>query len=206
MRDAYCEDSAVCQREVKEAKMYTLFKVLAIAAIVAAVLILSIAFAYVPAVLDATVVEETGETDTISRVFLLGTYFLTVVLAAGVGVIFWFMKNRFNVSFDYLFVEDELRISKVFNGKKRKYLKTLKCDQILKIGKCESDGFERTCAGIPKRQIVFLTPNREPSKNKNFYYILYSSSLEKTVNIIETKTELMDLVILAAGRNKWEAR
>ncbi len=204
IRDAYYEESASCQRSVREAKFYTTFKIVAIVAFIIAGLILSFAFGYVPSLLDSTVNNETGEVYTLVRVFYLVTYFATVALIAGAGVLFWFLKNRFNVSFDYLFVEDEFRVAKVFNGKKRKFLKNFKCDQILKIGKCENPSFERTCAGLSKKQIVFLTPNREPSENKNFYYILYSSSIEKTVNIVEARVELIDYLVRAAGRSKWD--
>lgn len=204
IRDAYYEESATCRRAVREAKFYATFKIVAIVAFVVAGLILSLAFGYIPSLIDGTVNKDTGEVYMVARIFYMVTYFATVALIAGAGVAFWFLKNRFNVSFDYLFVEDELRIAKVFNGKKRKYLKTMKCDQILKIGKCENPSFERTCAGLSKKQIVFLTPNREPSENKNFYYVLYSSSIEKTVNIIEAKVELIDFLVRAAGRSKWD--
>ena len=204
IREAYYEESAACARGVKEAKLYTLFKVVAIAAFIVAGFILSFAFTFVPALIDSTVDKDTGAVYVAARVFYIVSYFVTIALIAGAGVLFWFLKNRFNVSYDYLFVEDELRIAKVFNGKKRKYLKTFKCDQILKIGRCEKPSFERTCAGLSKKQIVFLTPNRVAAENKDFYYILYSSSLEKTVNIVEAKVELIDFLVRAAGRSKWD--
>ncbi len=204
MREAYCEESASCQKSVREAKIYTVFKAAAVIAFAVAVVLLFFSFTLIPILVDGTVNKDTGEVYTVARVFSIVAYFSVLLLFAGGGVLCWFLKNRFNVSFDYIFVEDELRVSKVFNGKKRKHLMTFRCDQILKIGKCENLSFERTCAGLGRKQIVFLTPNREPSENKNFYYILYSGSAGKTVNILEARTELIDYLIRAAGRNKWD--
>lgn len=205
MREAYYEESAVSARSAREEKLYNVFKISAIVAFVIAAFLGSFAFAYLPYLWEQTMNAEGGR-NTLAFVFGLVAYFGPIVLVFGAGLLFWFMKNRFNVSYDYIFVEDELRVSKVFNGKKRKFLKTFKTDQMLKLGKCDSDGFERSCAGLDKKRIRHLTPNPEPCEGKDFYYFVYSSSIEKSVYILEGRKELMDYIVLAAGRNKWEAR
>lgn len=206
IKDAYYEESAACQRERAEARLYTVFKVAAILSFVILGFFAVFAFSWVDIVLTGTVNEETGAVNTAARIFNFVTYFGFAALVLGAGLLLWFLKNRFNVSYDYIYVEDELRISKVFNGKKRKFLRTLKCDQMLKLGKCANESFGRTCAGMGKKQIVYLTSNKQPAENKEFYYILYSSSIEKTVYIVETRTEMIDCLVRVAGRNKWEAR
>lgn len=208
IREAYYEESAACAKSVSEAKLYTVFKVVSIVFFVIAVIQLPFAFASIS---DSVILYSNppeGETAITGTQLAFGivTWLLFILLPLGTGILFFFLKKRFNQSYDYLFVEDELRVAKVYNGKKRKYLKTLKCDQMLKLGKCSADSFERTCAGMGKKQIVFLTPNRAPSENKDFYYILYSSSIEKTVYIVETRVQMIDYLVLAAGRNKWESR
>ena len=122
-----------------------------------------------------------------------------------IAVLLLVFRRRYNVSFDYTFVEDELRISKVFNGKKRKYLRTLKADQMLKIGSCAKESFVRTQAGMSKKQILRMTPNEEPAEGKEFFYILYSSSIEKVLVIIEARREILEYLVRAAGRSKYEA-
>ncbi len=204
-RDTYYEESAVCARAERETKLYNVFKVTAIVFLVAAALVLSFAFSYVPYVID-TSKTEAGETVWSLLIFGLVTYFGSILLLGGAGLLFWFLKNRFNLSYDYLFVEDELRVAKIFNGKRRKYLKEFKADQILKLGKCENDSFERTIAGMDKKSIRFLTPNKAPMEGKEFYYLLYSSSIEKAVYILEARQELIEHIVFAAGRSKWESR
>lgn len=142
--------------------------------------------------------------DTVGRIFnvlfSLSFFFMGVLIA----VFLLIFRRRYNVSFDYHFVEDELRISKVFNGKRRKFLRTLKADQMLKIGSCSKDSFERTRAGLSKKQILYMTPNEEPATGKEFFYILYSSSVEKVLVIIEARREILEYLVRAAGRSKYE--
>lgn len=208
IRDAYYEESASCNRSGKEEKLYKLFQIVSVVFFAIAVVQIPFALTSVSNAIAMHNAPPEGETPItgVQLAFNIVSWALFILLPAGAGTIFFFLKRKFNQSFDYLFVEDELRVSKVYNGKKRKYLRTFKCDQMLKLGKCANDSFARTCAGLSKKQIVFLTPNREPAENKDFYYILYSSSIEKTVYIVETRVEMIDCLVRAAGRNKWEAR
>ena len=208
IRDAYYEESAACGRAVKEAKVYLACNIISIIFLVFAGIQFFLAFSNIAAAISSYHLPEGNESAITGAelAYTIISWVLFVLAPLAVGLALFFFKRKFNQSYDYAFVEDELRVAKVYNGKKRKYLKTFKCDQILKIGKCENESFERTCAGFSKKQIVFLTPNRVPAEEKNFYYILYSSSIEKTVNIVEARVELIDLIVRAAGRSKWEAR
>ncbi len=208
IRDAYYEESSACNRGGKEAKVYTACTVIGIIFFVVAAIQLYFAFTAVATsiALFRLPADDPDKIEGVQLAYSILSWLLLTVAPLCVGVALFFFRRKFNVSYDYVFVEDELRISKIFNGKKRKYLKTFKCDQILKMGRCDKESFERTCAGLSKKQIVFLTSNRQPSEKKDFYYILYSSSIEKTVNIIEAKVELIDYLVRAAGRNKWEAQ
>lgn len=208
MREAYYEESAVSSRSVQEARLYNVFKVVAILLFVGVGFFLSGAAAIVPGILASTKNADTGEVNVAARVVGFVEYFGFAALMLCAGIILFRMKNRFNRSFDYTFVEDELRVAKVFNGKRRKFYKTLKADQMLKIGRCdgEGDGFERTCAGMDRKRIILLTPNKTPCENKEFFYILYSSTIEKNVYVVEARKELIDYIVRAAGRNKWDPK
>ena len=49
-------------------------------------------------------------------------YFMMITLFGGPWLACFLMKRKINVSFDYTFVSGELRISKVFNVNRRKFL------------------------------------------------------------------------------------
>jgi energy-coupling factor transporter transmembrane protein EcfT len=197
MREAFYEESAGCAKSVSEAKKYTILHVLSIIAFVIAGFIAIYSISAISYIVSAA--SEEG----LSPVFAIIEYvsFFVMFLLLGIGFFLW--KRRYNLSYDYVFVEDELRISKVFNGKKRKFLKTLKADQILKIGFCENESYERTLSGMHSKP-KFYTPNDEPTEGKRMVYILYSSSVEKTVYIIECRDMMLEYLVRAAGRNKLE--
>ncbi len=197
-KEAFYEESAVCAREHKESKYYRVFSVLSIIFFVFSGIHLLFSFSYVPLIVS--------ETEGIPRVISLVQWFGLLFVSTGIAVAFFFLKRRFNVSYDYIFVEDELRVSKVFNGKRRKHIITFKAHQILKIGMCDKDSFQRTCAGLPKKAIRPLTSNQEACNGKEFYYILYSTSIEKAVYIIEARETMLAYLVAAAGRNKLEMR
>lgn len=198
MREAFYEESAISARSQSEIKLYTTFKVFAFIFFVAGGLLATFA---------ATIVAgATDQTSGAELAFALIEYFGLIALLIGAGLIFWFLKNRFNVSYDYTFVEDELRITKVFNGKRRKHLIALKADHILQIGWVESDAFRRQLAGMQGKKPKVMTSNREPMEGKELYYILYSSSIEKSLYVIEARQPMLEYLVRAAGRNKLERK
>ena len=198
MREAFYEESSISARSQSEIKLYTLFKVLALIFLVAGGLLATFAATIVAGAID--------QTSGIGLAFALIEYFGMIALLLGVGLVFWFLKNRFNVSYDYTFVEDELRITKVFNGKRRKHIIALKADHILQIGWVESDAFRRQLSGMQGKKPKVMTPNREPTEGKELYYILYSSSIEKSFYVIEARQTMLEFLVRAAGRNKLERK
>ena len=94
----------------------------------------------------------------------------------------------------------------MFNGKSRKLLLIIKIDQLLKIGFYESESYSRTLAGQRGKKAVFLTPNKHPCEEKEFIYLLYSSTIEKTLYVLECRRVMLEFLVRAAGRNKFEAK
>ena len=198
MREAFYEESAVSARSQSEVKLYTLFKVLAIIFFVAGGLLATFAATIVQGALD--------QTSGLGLAFALIEYFGLIALLIGVGLAFWFLKNRFNVSYDYTFVEDELRITKVFNGRRRKHIIALKADHILQVGWVESDAFERQLSGMQGKKPKVMSSNREPMEGKELYYILYSTTMEKSLYVIEARQSMLEYLVRAVGRNKLERK
>ncbi len=202
MRDALYEESAQSLKSKSEARMYMVFHVLSIICVVLAVVWFFITIMIVPSVIDSY---NEGRTDGIGIAVWVFEFVGPLLILLLLAFLFFRFKRRFNISFDYLFVEDELRITKVFNGRKRKFITTIKADQILKIGNCEDeDGFENTMRGLGGKKPKFMTPNREPAEDKYFIYILRSSSIEKNVYVIECRINMLEYLVRAAGRNKLE--
>lgn len=195
LKDALHEESAQPVNSATQAKWYTAFHVLFILFAIATGFMVFACIMVLPTAIP--------QVQGIALVVLLLMWLLPLVAFALTSFAFFRLRRRFNQSFDYLFVQDELRITKVFNGKKRKHVVTLEADHILQVGYCEGTTFERTYAGLNGAKPKMMTPNREPAEGKEFIHILYSSSVGKSLYILECRKEMLEYIVLAAGRNKF---
>lgn len=117
-------------------------------------------------------------------------YFMMITLFGGPWLACFLMKRKINVSFDYTFVSGELRISKVFNVNRRKFLYRIDAESIQKMGDADSPSFDRVISDPSVKKIV-CTPNAEPSGGKFFLYIVTSESSGRRVYILECREELL---------------
>lgn len=195
-RSALYEESAFSADERRERRWYQIFHIASYIFLAMAVIMVFLTIILLPSMID----QESGAA--LAR-GLIG-WFLPLLLFIGMFFLFWKIKRRFNVSYDYTFVEDELRVTKVFCGKSRKYLVTLKADQILKVGYADRESFQRIKAGLRGKKPIYLTPNSEPVEGKIFIYIYVSSSIENKLYVLECRKDLLEYVVFAAGRNKYD--
>lgn len=198
-RSALYEESAIAADEQGERRKYQVFHIASMIFLVLAAIMIFFSVWFIPSMI-------VQDASTAVKIFNVAIWCIPLLCFIGFFFLFRAIKRRFNVSFDYTFVQDELRITKVFNGKSRKYLTTLKAEQMLKIGYVESDSFTRMEQGLRGKKPVILTPNREPVEGKIFIYIHYSSSIEKKLYVLECRKELLEYVVFAAGRNKFDPK
>lgn len=129
-------------------------------------------------------------TDRGSAIGLLVLLFFLTTLFGGPWLACFLLKRRTNLSFDYTFVSGELRISKVFNVNRRKFLYKIQSESILKLGDADSPSFARVCADPTTKQVI-CTPNAEPAEGKFFLYIQTSEPIGKRVYVLECREELL---------------
>lgn len=116
------------------------------------------------------------------------------------GFVFLRFRNRFNASYDYVFVSGELRISKVFNTNKRKLVAMIDCAEIVQIGDADNSELERL-ASMPDITNVVCTPNGAPAEGKFFMYI-YTE--DKTLYLLECRETLLMNILKFARRGVLE--
>ncbi len=192
--EKYYEESAISQTHAKEDRNFQIFHVICLIFAAIAVILIGFSWFMVPDLIK----NYTGG----QLVWMLVQQFAPLVGALLAAALFYFLKFKFGVSYDYLLIEDELRVSKVFNGKKRKFLYRFKSDFVLKVGFCERESYEKTLLGNGKP--IFLTPNKTPSDGKIFIYLLYSDSNGKYVYVFECRETFMERLAFMVGRNKVE--
>lgn len=120
--------------------------------------------------------------------FVFGSF---LVLFGGVWLWCVFFKRRVNVSYDYTFVSGEIRIAKVFNVNRRKFLFRISSEDILQLGDVESDSYDRLKADPMTKEVV-CTSNETPATGKFFLYIhaLDGTAMRK-LYILECREEML---------------
>ena len=113
----------------------------------------------------------------------LGSFILGAVCMA-------FLKKRFNVSYDYVCVSGELRISKVFNQRKRRLVCRLEPSDIIKVGDMDSSSYDRFRA-MPGMKEIICTPNMSSAQGKFFMYVVAQYQGEKKRFLLECREGLL---------------
>ena len=119
----------------------------------------------------------------------------------------WFLlrmwKMRINVSYDYVFVSGELRISKVININRRKLVARIDCEEMIQFGDVDNPSFDRFRSD-PNVKTVLCTSNDEPAEGKFFMYILAEYNGKKLF-VLECRELLLMNMLKFARRNKLES-
>ncbi len=196
-RDKLYEESAVSKRSQKESKLYTAFFVMAMIFFVLAAILLFFSFNDIVNVVNN---EKASSTEKALYIVIRIGFVVSLVL---IGLLFFLLKNRFNVSYDYIYVDDEVRFTKVFNGKRRKYITTVTMENLLRIGYCDKPSYQNALRELRGKKPCILTPNKTPAEEKFFVYLLVNTSMERKMYVIECRKEMLEYLVFAAGRNKW---
>ncbi|MBQ2740861.1 MAG: hypothetical protein IJF39_04515 [Clostridia bacterium] len=181
--DAFYEESAVNLNEKKQSVFYTIFLVVQIVFAVLSVLWFWFGFTFV---IEIPVNGRTVQECIPSWIFF-GLFFLSFLAGA---ILFGVFKKRFNVSFDYACVYGELRISQVFNQKKRKLVCRIEPNSILQVGDMESESYDRLCATPGVKEVV-CTPNLTAASGKFFLYVYAIDDGEKKLFLLECREALL---------------
>lgn len=124
-----------------------------------------------------------------------------VLMAAmiALGIFFARKKHAFYLSYDYTFVSGDLRISKVFNNRRRKHLYNVPTDRIIRIGRVGSESYEKLKKSPDVKEDV-CTPNTEADDDKEFFYIHAQTNVGKKILVLECRIQLIYTVIRFINR------
>ncbi len=108
-------------------------------------------------------------------------------------------RHSFYISYDYTFVSDELRISKVLHYRKRKHLYSIGSDRIIQIGRVDSESYKKLKKS-PDIKEEILTPNSEAEEDKEFIYIYATTNVGKRLLILECRMQLIANIVRYMNR------
>ena len=117
----------------------------------------------------------------------------------GLWLFFRFWKRRVNLSYDYTFVSGELRVAKVFNINRRKFLFRISHEDILQIGDVDSDSYDRIKADPMTKETV-CTANALPANGKFFMYVHCVDGTGRKLYVLECREEMLVQILKFAKR------
>ncbi len=119
----------------------------------------------------------------------------------------WFLlrmwKFRINISYDYVFVSGELRISKVINVNRRKLVARIDCEDMIQFGDVDNPSFDRF-RNDPNVKTVLCTSNDIAADGKFFMYVLAEYNGRKLF-VLECRELMLMNILKFAKRNKLES-
>lgn len=184
--DVLYEESAIDQNAVKGAKKYNLLHNISMVVVLLAAVFFVWGIISIP--LDAV-----SEEVMAGQKMLCFLIFSQAIVFVGIWFALTKWKARYNVSYDYLFVTGELRISKVVGGRRHKLIACIDCADIQKIGDVDNASFPRLKTD-PNTKVVVCTPNSTPEEGKFFMYIL-ASHAGKKLFVLECREVLLQYIL-----------
>jgi hypothetical protein len=188
--DSFYEESAVNQKAKKQQTIFTILRIVQIICIILAVIfgfLMSMTLQFSAPGQDAPK-EQIEAYQALQPVGLFSLFWMISFILFAVLLIF--VKRKFNLSYDYIFVSGELRVAKVLNGMKRKLVCIFDRENILQVGDVDSVSYDRL-RGTPGLKEVVCTPNVTPADGKFFLYILAQVDGIKKLYVLECREELL---------------
>ena len=182
--DSFYEESAVNLNEKKQTTVYSILHGVQVVFVVLALLWGLFFMGFLP-------LPDESKGETFAQVLPDWIFFFMVLLSfITFAVICSIAKKRYNVSYDYVCVSGELRVSKVFNGKRRKLVCRLDPADILQIGDMDSPSYDRLVK-TPGLKEVVCTPNLVAANGKFFMYVYGNADGMKKIFLLECRESLL---------------
>lgn len=189
--DVFYEESAVNANSAKGEKRYKLLNVFTklLGALSLVSLIFSFWFVFSLIFGDPQADEELQEAYATVQAFAVLSV-SNLIFWGGCWLVLRSLKKRVNISYDYIFVSGELRIAKIFNVNRRKFLYRIASEDILQTGDVDSDGYVRLKADPTIKEVV-CTSNAEASAGKFFLYVYAVDGAGRKLFILECRETLL---------------
>lgn len=192
--DVLYEESAVNARAKKREKIYKIVNVFSVIfGVLTAIFAMLVLFSLIGMIGAKGEAKSYGISYAVSMLF-------PALFFGGLFAYTYFLKRRLNVSYDYTFVSGELRIARVYNTNKRKFLYRIDAEEMMQIGDVDSEGFDRLVQKDPSMKRIVCTPNDTPMEGKFFLYLQVANSYGRNLYILECREEMLVQILHFAKR------
>lgn len=190
MQEIFYEESVDTHNQASAKRRFMVYRIFSIVSFVSAV------FAFLM-LLGLPI--NTDEGFTAPVIISLVVWLVLMAAMIALGIFFARKKHAFYLSYDYTFVSGDLRISKVFNNRRRKHLYNVSTDRIIRIGRVGSESYEKLKKSPDVKEDI-CTPNTEADDDKEFFYIHAQTNVGKKILVLECRIQLIYTVIRFINR------
>ena len=191
MQEIFYEESVDTHNQASAKRRFMVYRIFSVVSFVFAVFAFLTLFYGLPI--------DTDEGFTAPVIISLVVWLVLMAAMIALGIFFARKKHAFYLSYDYTFVSGDLRISKVFNNRRRKHLYNVSTDRIIRIGRVGSESYEKLKKSPDVKEDI-CTPNAEADDDKEFFYIHAQTNVGKKILVLECRIQLIYTVIRFINR------
>lgn len=185
MQEVFYEESAKLTNPKTCARNYYIFKALAI-------LMLVVLFIYVLVFWKTTEIYFFTGNGILLRVIIYIA--LPIASMVSLSILFFKLKDKQYVEYDYSFVSGTIRVSKVIKNFKRRFMFQFFTRDIMALGKFNSDNYIKI-SKTPNVKIEILTKNKQLAEDKDLYYIYVNCAGKNRLLVFEcTKIFIINVI------------
>ncbi|MBE5762341.1 MAG: LPXTG cell wall anchor domain-containing protein [Clostridiales bacterium] len=112
-----------------------------------------------------------------------------LIIGGGLAWFFWRKKDTVDTEIEYTFTNGEMDFAKVFGGRRRKNLFSMRIKEVEAGGLVESDSYKRY-ASMPEIKTIDLTLNENTVK----HYLFFIKEGNKHLLLLECSNEMWDML------------
>ena len=116
------------------------------------------------------------------------------------AIIFGNIRDKYMVDYDYQFLSGDVNVTKVINEKKRQKGISFKCLELEKVGIYDSKSYKRYI-NTPSAKLIYLNANKTPSKDNDFYYVVFTRKETKNVVVLECSKRFVSCIMAFSNKN-----
>lgn len=191
MQEIFYEESVDTHNQASAKRRFMVYRIFSVVSFVFAV------FAFLTLLYGVPI--DTDEGFTAPVIISLVVWLVLMAAMIALGIFFARKKHAFYLSYDYTFISGDLRISKVFNNRRRKHLYNVPTDRIIRIGRVGSESYEKLKKSPDVKEDI-CTPNTEADDDKEFFYIHAQTNVGKKILVLECRIQLIYTVIRFINR------
>ena len=191
----FIEETSSLKQSEKNRKKYFIYTLVSYASLVVAILSLFFAPIFIKVKNGKITIVASGA----GLIVNIATLVLTFGLFLFLHFLFLKKKNKIFVEYDYVFTDEKLAVSAIYNETKRSFIDKTDVKDIVKIGKITSGSYKKILSDPTVKKVKYFSDGKTED-GKKIFYVLYNGKNGKTCMQIEVSEKFMVAILKVTGK------